>query len=224
MNGSLVGVINAAEKKCTIDEAAMINGVQYEETTGVFTELDLKILTMIARQAAISIETAKMYRELKYLTITDPITNMYNYRHFAQTLDHEIRRLNRYDGALSLMMIDVDDFKSYNDAFGHQEGDVLLKEMGRAIKENIRDVDVACRYAGDEFVVILPSTDIAEAKLVGEKIKKKIQGLALKRSITISVGIAKCTNQTNRYELILKADMALYQAKKEGKNQVRLNM
>src|SRR5436189_1787560 len=103
---------------------------------------------MITRQVAVAIETAKLYKELSYLSITDPLTNMFNYRHFAKTLDQEIKRLKRYPGDLCLLMIDVDDFKSYNDSFGHLEGDTLLKEIARILNENLRNVDIACRYAG----------------------------------------------------------------------------
>ena len=205
LDGDTMGVISVADK---------------HSQEGVFSELDLKILCMITRQVAVAIETAKLYKELNYLSITDPLTNMFNYRHFAKTLDNEIKRLKRYPGDMCLLMIDVDDFKSYNDAFGHLEGDSLLKELARILNENLRNVDIACRYAGDEFVIILPQTKITQAEIVAEKIKQKVGEFAFKRKITLSIGAATYSSNLDRFELMLKADTALYDAKKHGKNRV----
>lgn len=205
LDGDLMGVISVADKKTR---------------EGVFSKLDLKILCMITRQVAVAIETAKLYKELSYLSITDPLTNMFNYRHFAKTLDQEIKRLKRYPGDLCLLMIDVDDFKSYNDSFGHLAGDFLLKEVARILNENLRSVDIACRYAGDEFVIILPQTKIPQAEVVAEKIKQKVEEFPFKRKITLSIGVATYSNNLDRFELMLKADTALYDAKKHGKNRV----
>lgn len=205
LDQDLMGVISVADKKTR---------------EGVFSELDLKILCMITRQVAVAIETAKLYKELSYLSITDPLTNMFNYRHFAKTLDQEIKRLKRYPGDLCLLMIDVDDFKSYNDSFGHLAGDGLLKEVARLLNENLRSVDIACRYAGDEFVIILPQTKIPQAEVVAEKIKQKVEEFPFKRKITLSIGVATYSNNLDRFELMLKADTALYDAKKHGKNRV----
>jgi diguanylate cyclase (GGDEF)-like protein/PAS domain S-box-containing protein len=188
----------------------------------VFSELDLKILCMIVRQVAVAMENARLYRDLAHLTITDPLTHIFNFRYFAKTLDHEIIRLKRHPARpLCLLMIDVDDFKSYNDTFGHLAGDTLLQRLSRVFKQNIREVDVVCRYAGDEFVVILPETDVAEAMIAAKRIKTAVEAFTLKRKVTVSIGIAKCTtHNTNRYELIQRADIALSQAKKSGKNLV----
>ncbi|MFA5260910.1 MAG: diguanylate cyclase [Candidatus Omnitrophota bacterium] len=205
---NILGFINVADKDS-------------KEGT-VFSELDLKILCMIVRQVAVALENAKLYRELSHLAITDPLTNIYNFRYFTKSLDHELVRLKRHPTRpLCLLMIDVDDFKSYNDIFGHLEGDTLLKIMSKVFQENIREIDIVCRYAGDEFVVILPETDVSEAMFVAGRIKGAVETLTLKRKVTVSIGISKCsTYDTNRYELIQRADIALSNAKKEGKNLV----
>ena len=117
-------------------------------------------------------------------------------------------------------MIDVDDFKSYNDFYGHLQGDGVLKDVGRILQENLREVDMACRYAGDEFVAILPETNLMEAEVVAQKIREKMKNLDLKRKVTLSIGIANGLGCESRYDLILKADTALYTAKKTGKNQI----
>lgn len=206
LGDNLIGVVSVTDKN-TKD--------------GVFDALDLKILSMIVRQAAVAIENAKMYRQLNYLTVTDPITNMNNYRYFVQKLDYELERLKRYSGPLCLLMIDVDNFKQYNDQYGHLEGDKLLKKTGEILENSLRKVDVACRYAGDEFVVILPETNMNNAKRVANKIKNSFNEVIEKRKITLSIGIAKYTKKLDRKELIFKADNALYQAKKAGKNQIK---
>ncbi len=200
----LIGVINVSEKRSPEGD--------------VFDKLDLKILCMIARQVAVAIETASLYRKLNYLTITDDLTGMHNYRHLAKNLDREISRLQRYPGSLCLLLIDVDNLRSYNEEFGHESGDHVLKELGRVFNENIRSVDISCRYSGDEFIVVLPQTSIKKAQEVAERIKAKAEELPLKRKMTLSIGVAVLSGQMNRYDLILKADSALFKAKKKGRN------
>lgn len=185
-----------------------------------FTDLDLKILFMIVRQVRIAIENAKLYRELTYLTITDPVTGLYNHRHLNQILNAEIVRSKRYERNLSFLMIDIDQFKSYNDTLGHLEGDELLKTIAKVIKQNVRGTDMVCRYGGDEFAVVLPETDLNEAKIVAEKIRKAASELKLRQQITVSVGMSQCASKTDRHDLIQRADSHLYEAKKQGKNQI----
>lgn len=205
LGDDITGVINVADKNSGAD---------------IFSEIDLKIIIMIARHVAIAIENASLYRELDYLTITDPLTSMYNFRHFAKSLDREIERIKRHESNLCLFLIDVDDFKSYNDTFGHLAGDLLLKSISGVFKGGLRKIDIACRYAGDEFVVILLETNISQAEIVAKKIIQAVGQLSLKRPVTISIGIAACKKNMNRYNLVQKADVALYKAKKNGKNKV----
>ena len=175
---------------------------------------------MIVRQVRIAIENAKLYRELKYISTTDALTGIYNYRYFTQTLDSEIARAKRYKRNLSFLMIDVDQFKPYNDALGHLEGDKLLKSVAKTIKQNVRETDVVCRYAGDEFGVILPETDLAQAKITAEKIRRKVSELPVNRPISLSIGVAQHTSGADRHDLIRRADSHLYAAKQNGKNQI----
>ena len=206
LRDKVVGVFNASDK-----------GPMGED---VFTQTDLKVISMIIQQAAIAIENANYYRELEHLSTIDSLTGLYNHRHFMRTLRHEVERSNRYGNPLCLLMFDVDDLKSYNDVYGHLEGDRLLKEISRAVKESLRVVDVVCRYAGDEFMIILLETSILQVKVVAEKIKQAVSSLRLKRMITLSMGIATCRKNINVHDFILKTDQALYQAKKEGKDGV----
>ncbi|MGA1870501.1 MAG: diguanylate cyclase [bacterium] len=206
LDNEIFGIINVADKNSS-------NG-------DIFSEIDLKVLIMIVRQIAVAVENANLYSKLNYLTITDPLTDIYNSRYFTKSLNHEINRVNRYKGSLCLLLLDIDDFKSYNDTFGHLSGDTLLKKVSKVLKKNLRNIDIPCRYAGDEFVVILPETDICQAKIVAEKIKEKVENLALKTKVTVSIGIANYSKNMNRFDLFQKADTALYEAKKAGKNLV----
>ncbi len=202
----LIGVVNVSDKKSKNGE--------------VFTKIDLKVLCTIVRQASIAIENASYYRELEHLSITDPLTELFNHRHFMRSLNQELTRLKRYPKPLCLLMIDIDNFKSYNDLYGHLEGDHLLKKVSNSLKKNSRAVDIVCRYAGDEFAIILPEINIFQAKVVAMKIKNSMVQLKLKKEITISVGLAVCDKSMLHHDLIRKADQALYQAKKEGKNKI----
>jgi diguanylate cyclase (GGDEF)-like protein len=186
----------------------------------IFDEIDLKILMAIAREVAVAIENVKLYKELNYLAIMDPLTHVYNFRYFTKTLDYEIERAKRFGGELCLMMLDVDYFKPYNDSFGHLEGDHLLKEVARSLEAHLRHTDILCRYAGDEFVAILPQTDKEGAMIAAEKIRQTIEHLNLRRTVTVSIGIVTFSSEMTRYDMTAKADRALYQAKHDGRNRV----
>lgn len=203
LRDKVVGVFNASDK-----------GPEGKE---VFTPTDLKVVSMIIQQAAIAIENALYCRDLEHLSTIDSLTGLYNHRYFMRTLRYEAARSNRHGNPLCLLMFDVDDLKSYNDVYGHLEGDHFLKEIGRVVKGSLRSLDVVCRYAGDEFMVILPETNILQVKTIAEKIKQAVSNLSLKRAVTISMGIATCRKNINVHDFILKTDQALYQAKKEGR-------
>ncbi|MBI5149796.1 MAG: diguanylate cyclase [Candidatus Omnitrophica bacterium] len=185
-----------------------------------FNEIDLRILGAVAREVAIALENAELYKQLNYLTITDPLTLIYNYRQFSQSLNYEIKRRGRVAGHLCLIILDIDGFKAYNDTFGHLEGDDLLKGLGKIFKTQLRETDIVCRYAGDEFAVILPDISLEGAGVAAEKIRQAIEHAAFKAPVTVSVGVAAYTKGLSQYDFIMKADRALYQAKRAGKNRV----
>ncbi|MBI5415945.1 MAG: diguanylate cyclase [Candidatus Omnitrophica bacterium] len=206
LDQKLLGVLNVSDRKPPADE--------------IFTDFDLRILLSVARQAAVALENTQLYKELKYLTVTDPLTDLYNYRHFMRALEYEINRFHHFHHPLSLLIMDVDDFKEYNDAWGAAMGDALLREISAVLHKNLRKVDIVCRYASDEFVAILPGTDIAQARTMAENIRSEVSKLDLKKKITISLGLVNCGKGMSRHDLILKADATLSQAKKQGKNQI----
>lgn len=166
--------------------------------------------------------------QLEKLMRADALTSLFNRRHFDEYLDIEWKRASRERAALSLLMIDVDYFKHYNDTFGHVAGDATLQKIAQAIKANcVRAGDVAARYGGEEFAVVLPNTDLIGACLVAEKIRLKVQETAIPHikpvagsSVTVSIGVA-CIQPDQDHEAVLliqQADDALYQAKTNGKN------
>src|SRR3989338_4988406 len=206
LDHKLLGVVNVTDKKSPGPEG--------------FTDFDLNILLAIVRQAAVAIENAELYKELKYLTVTDPLTNLYNYMHFMRTLEYEISRFHRFGDAFSFLILDIDDFKEYNEAQGASRGDEILKRMGDILNKHLREVDIICRYASDEFGVILPETDVSEAKTIARKINKAVARLDPTKKFTLSFGLASCHKGMNRHDFILKADAALTHAKRHGKNQI----
>lgn len=167
---------------------------------------------------------------LHQLMNSDGLTSLSNRRHFDEYLDMEWRRAQREDGLISLLMIDVDHFKPYNDNLGHLAGDDALRRVARCLKEACsRPADLVARYGGEEFVMVLPGTGAGGARLIGEKIRRDVQALAIPHhgmgadyALTISVGVATLQPQAGQasLELVDLADNALYQAKHNGRNQV----
>ena len=170
----------------------------------------------------------KLFEKTVQDTFVDELTELYNYRYFMQALHREITRANRYGHDLSLVMYDVDDFKHYNDVNGHPEGSKALKKLAGILKKSSRDVDVVCRYGGEEFAVILPETDKAGAKAIAERSRRMVERSTFLRGemqplkrLTLSGGVAALNvDAKTRASLISKADQALYRAKSLGKNRV----
>ncbi len=206
-------------------------GVLTAESDGAdqFTERDIQMLSIVARSAALALENAELHKRTEELTIIDELTETYNYRYFIQKLQEEKRRAARYDLPLSLIMVDIDHFKKLNDTYGHEIGNVVLKELSRIIKSCIRDVDIFARYGGEEFAVILPQTPQREAAVIGERIRERVEqtdidiGNGETLRITVSVGVSSFPeNGKSQEELVSVTDQALYRAKGEGRNLVRV--
>ena len=162
-------------------------------------------------------------QKLKELSITHELTQVGNLRSFWQMLKTEMERSSRYKHLLSLLMIDVDHFKKYNDEFGHTIGDKILKMIAQTLKKNIRNTDFLARYGGEEFVVILPETSQKQAQELAERLRKAVA--KKKKKLTISVGVTCFTEKSkikNSKKLVIQADKALYQAKRKGRNRVEV--
>jgi len=173
--------------------------------------------SILAQEISLVLLNALQYEEIQNLAIKDKLTNVYNRRYFMEALDKEISR----QIPISLMLLDIDDFGNYNNKYGHQQGDILLKELGKLLKENTRIIDVVGRYGGEEFIVLLPDTKSAEAVQIAERIRKFIENKIFNEKVTVSIGLISCIDKRIRAEeLIREADKALYQAKSAGKNRI----
>ncbi len=193
----------------------------------IFTERDLELLRAIAPQIAVAIDrTALKDRagEFEQLSVTDTLTGLLNRRYIEERLTEEVVRSKRHRFPMSLMMLDVDNFKSYNDSFGHPAGDVALKMVADILNEALRADDVAARYGGEEFAILLPQTSSEEAARIAERIRQRIEKAQFpRRRVTVSIGIASCSSQIGTSkDLVSAADVALYEAKNNGRNNVQI--
>lgn len=210
----ILGVINLTDKTMPGEE-------------NIFIEEDLRFLTIVCNYAAIAIENAQLYGEVKNLAITDGLTSLFNHRYFQTHLQTEVMRVHRYPHPLSLIMLDIDAFKSFNDTYGHPMGDLVLSQIAKEIKKTVRRVDIACRYGGEEFAIILPETKLDEAVHVAEKIRSSVEALRFetgkgqkKKKMTVSGGVAHLQKGMSKEDLVRNADVSLYKAKSGGKNQI----
>jgi diguanylate cyclase (GGDEF)-like protein len=183
-------------------------------------------LKRVLKERDLSQERVRMMEKLQRLAITDGLTKLHNSRSFYSQLEVEVDRFNRYKHPLSLLLLDIDHFKQYNDNFGHLEGDKVLVKISQLIKSCLRKLDTAYRYGGEEFTVILPETSCEEAELVAERIRTTIQTEKFKPrnakelSITISIGTTQYDAQEQLSTFIQRADKAMYLSKQHGRNQV----
>ncbi len=201
--------------------SGVINIINKRDTRG-FTPDDVRLLEALATQAAVTIENAKLYE----LSITDGMTKLFIHRYFQVRLDEELRRALRYGSEVSLLMTDVDHFKKFNDTYGHQTGDRVLIRVAQVMREAIRkEIDIPCRYGGEEFSVIAPNTGRDDAMVMAERLRRMIEAETLEGPggeplrITISLGVATFPGDTrDKKELIRMADRALYFSKEGGRN------
>ncbi|HUK57393.1 MAG TPA: diguanylate cyclase [Nitrospiria bacterium] len=193
-----------------------------------FTTREVSLLSLLSTFAAMAIEKTKLLESTRQLAITDELTGLYNHRHFRQQLSLEVNRADRYHRSLSLMMIDIDYFKNYNDTNGHLKGNEVLKDLGKILKEISREVDIVARYGGEEFTIIMPETTRRRALILSERLRRRIAFHKFENArsqpnkrLTVSIGLASYPEcAANAFDLIAEADKALYEAKRAGRNTV----
>ena len=193
---------------------------------------DIDYLEQLTRQAAATINRANSYSTILQYATLDALTNLNNRRQFETRLGQEIAITKRQNNPLCAMMIDIDFFKKVNDTYGHAAGDEVLRTVAGIIKEHLRESDIPARYGGEEFAVLIPFTQIQEAKTVGERLRKAVEERpitiyadtenAKQINVTISMGLAEYNKEESGEALFERADKALYEAKKNGRNQVQI--
>ena len=215
IGGRKVGVLNVTDKS----------------GGGTYDEVDLSLLEIIGPQVALALERAEWQEratEFQLMSITDSLTALPNRRYLEERLAEELNRSKRYDYPMSFLMIDIDDFKAYNDKNGHQAGDLALQITAHCLKGALRVVDVASRYGGEEFCILLPQTAMSEAGVIADRIRHRVSTTHFPHGksqplgrVTISVGVSTFTKNIDTPEnIIAAADRALYQAKSMGKDRV----
>ena len=198
------------------------------EEPKAFSKDEIRLLNSLARQAAMAIINAELYQKKLELSVTDELTGLANRRQLRVRLDRETERATRYHSPVSVLMIDIDHFKRYNDVNGHLFGDGVLKGVAQALKKNVRKVDTVARFGGEEFVIVLPGQNKPTAASIAEKLRKAVARRDFPRMscqpnghISITIGIASYPEDSNDpNDLIDKADLAMYVAKRSGRNQV----
>ena len=208
------------------DRLICILALGQKRVARIFSHEDLELVRAMANQAGIIVENAQLFTQANTRANTDELTGLYNHRHFHERLEQEIARGSRFGNTFSLIMMDIDLFKSYNDIYGHLAGDQVLRRVGHYLASSIRSIDMAFRYGGEEFTIILPEARLDDAFKVAERIRKTIESKSSSRSmpITMSVGVANWPNDgVMKEEIIGRADAALYRAKQMGRNRTCLS-
>jgi len=206
-----------------------VNGIIVADnfiTNDPITKDDIRMLTMLANQAGLAIENSQLFELTAERAHSDYLTNLWNHGYFQYLLQTEVEKAKASKSSLSLITVDIDDFKIYNDTLGHQAGDKILKDLALLLRNQSRKMDYVCRYGGEEFTIILPHTDKKEAFLIAERIRMDIQKYPFlneeifpNKMLTVSLGISTFPeNGQLPAELITSSDRSLYQAKRKGKN------
>ncbi len=189
-----------------------------------FTDAERELVASLARQTGISLENVDLHEQVKRQAVTDELTGLSNHGRFQQVIAAEAAAARRFDQPLGLVMLDIDNFKRVNDTYGHQQGDLVLREVARVLHDCSREVDEPARYGGEELAVALQQTDVAGAEAIAERVRTAVEALALPRldgagtlRVTVSCGVAASADG-DPLALVAAADAALYAAKRAGKN------
>jgi diguanylate cyclase (GGDEF)-like protein len=208
-HGRVVGVLNMSDKT----------------DGGTFTTYDIAVIELFRQLIGASIGNISLFEKTQRQAKTDGLTGMLNHRTFYETLEGELRRAQRYGGKLSIIMADIDNLKPINDNMGHRAGDMAIKQIARRISACIRQIDVAARYGGDEFSIILPNTTLSDAAVVAERMVAMVKGTPMlweqqKVELSISVGVGQYDGESCAGDVAKTTDQALYAAKQAGKGRV----
>ncbi len=193
-----------------------------------FTDPERELFTYLSQQAGVSIENVDLHETVQRQAVTDELTGLFNHRRFQEVMFQEVERAKRFGGDMGLIMLDIDNFKRVNDTYGHMQGDLVLREVARVLRESSREIDEPARYGGEEMAVALPGTDLDGAYNFAERVRHAIEQLELPLiesegtlKVTASFGAAaleRDDGEVDKDALVAAADAALYRAKRSGKN------
>jgi len=192
-----------------------------------FAQSERELFAYLTSQAAVSVENVDLHETVQRQAVTDELTGLFNHRRFQEVMSAEVERARRYDAEMGLIMLDIDNFKRVNDTYGHMQGDMVLREVARVLRQSAREIDEPARYGGEEMAVALPQTDLDGAYRFAERVRQRIEALELPLldgdgilRVTASFGAASLSSapQSDKEGLVAAADAALYRAKRSGKN------
>jgi diguanylate cyclase (GGDEF)-like protein len=204
----------------------VIGIVTVARATRPFSDAEHELFGYLARQASVSLENVDLHELVARQAVTDELTGLFNHRRFQEVVATEVGRSKRFDQSLGMLMLDLDDFKEINDTYGHQQGDMVLREVAHVLRDTSREIDEPARYGGEELAVALPQTDLDGAFNLAERVRERVEALKIPRldgggvlKVTASLGVAALPDCAgDKQELIAAADAALYDAKHAGKN------
>ncbi|MEJ5329619.1 MAG: diguanylate cyclase [Desulfobaccales bacterium] len=205
--------------------AGELTGLALAARPEPFEPEEAELFRIFLLQGEAALRNLLLFEEVKSLAIRDGLTGLYNYRYFNEMLTQQVGQSRRYGWPLSLLFLDLDDFKAVNDSLGHPAGDTVLKTVAAYLKRSVRQADILCRYGGEEFVVLLPQTPPEQAAILAERLRAGIAELKIplperELAVTVSIGVAGLPPHGDGAGLVAAADRALYRAKQGGKNRV----
>jgi diguanylate cyclase (GGDEF)-like protein len=192
-----------------------------------FTSAERELFAYLTNQASVSVENVDLHETVQRQAVTDELTGLFNHRRFQEVMAIEVERARRYGHEMGLIMLDIDNFKQVNDVYGHLQGDMVLREVARVLRQSSREIDEPARYGGEEMAVALPQTDLEGAYQFAERVRRAVEGIELPLPtgnpalrVTASFGVASLAtaDRPDKDALVAAADRALYEAKRAGKN------